>query len=87
MKAQFWIITNSLKKTQEVDSTHSASNDGDVSICDAEILDELTTSRGELKLRNLSFKEDRRTQQVYHGELVTISSIPESNNIPTERHN
>nr|GEY64378.1 boron transporter 4-like [Tanacetum cinerariifolium] len=32
---------------------------------DAEILDELTTSRGELKVRNLSFKEDKRTQQGY----------------------
>lgn len=28
-------------------------------MCDAEILDELTTSRGELKVRNVSFSEDR----------------------------
>nr|GEU43429.1 boron transporter 4-like [Tanacetum cinerariifolium] len=38
---------------------------GEVSICDAEILYELTTSRGELKVRNLSFNEDKRTQQGY----------------------
>lgn len=31
-------------------------------VCDAEILDELTTRRGELKHRNLSFKEDRHGQ-------------------------
>jgi hypothetical protein len=29
---------------------------------DAEILDEMTTNRGELKLRTLSFKEDRLHQ-------------------------
>ncbi|OVA00509.1 Bicarbonate transporter [Macleaya cordata] len=31
-------------------------------VCDAEILDELTTSRGELKLRTVSFKEERHLQ-------------------------
>lgn len=61
-----------MRKTQEMDSSHGGSNEGDVSICDAEILDELTTSRGELKLRNLSFKEDRRTQ-VTHTVLKTYS--------------
>lgn len=33
-----------------------------VQVCDAEILDELTTSRGEIKIRNLSFNEERRPQ-------------------------
>nr|GEW29435.1 boron transporter 4-like [Tanacetum cinerariifolium] len=33
-----------------------------VSICDAKILDELNTSRGAAKVRNLSFKEDKRAQ-------------------------
>ncbi|CAA7409915.1 unnamed protein product [Spirodela intermedia] len=33
--------------------------DGSPFACDAEILDELTTSRGEIKLRTISFKEDR----------------------------
>ncbi|KAI3786035.1 hypothetical protein L1987_45162 [Smallanthus sonchifolius] len=55
---------------REMDSGDSGSNEDDVSVCDAEILDELTTSRGELKVRNLSFKEDRRTQ-------VTDYSQPE----------
>ena len=31
-------------------------------ICDAEMLDELTTSRGELKVRTVSFSEDRAGQ-------------------------
>lgn len=31
-------------------------------MCDAEILDELTTSRGELKVRTVSFNEDRSSQ-------------------------
>lgn len=31
-------------------------------MCDAEILDELTTSRGEFKIRTISFNEDRRGQ-------------------------
>nr|XP_048328125.1 boron transporter 4-like isoform X2 [Ziziphus jujuba var. spinosa] len=47
-------------------------NEGDgVEMCDAEILDELTTSRGELKLRNVSFGEDRRGQ-IYQGEIVQM---------------
>ncbi|GKE72584.1 boron transporter 4, partial [Tanacetum coccineum] len=47
---------------REMDNSIRVNDEGDVSICDAEILDELTTSRGELKVRNLSFKEDKRTQ-------------------------
>lgn len=31
-------------------------------IVDAEILDELTTNRGELKVRNVSFSEERNRQ-------------------------
>ncbi|XP_076952026.1 boron transporter 4-like [Bidens hawaiensis] len=50
-----------------LEGTDDGSNDNDVSICDDEILDELTTSRGEFKVRNLSFKEDRRIQQIYNG--------------------
>ncbi|CAH1443413.1 unnamed protein product [Lactuca virosa] len=55
---------------RESDSGHGGSNEGDVAICDAEILDEMTTNRGELKVRNLSFREDRRTQQIYHGDYI-----------------
>ncbi|KAF3328511.1 boron transporter 4-like protein [Carex littledalei] len=36
--------------------------------CDSEILDELTTSRGELKVRNVSFHGDRLQLQVYPEE-------------------
>ncbi|KAL5575652.1 hypothetical protein UlMin_017351 [Ulmus minor] len=36
--------------------------EGGVEMCDAEILDELTTSRGEVKVRTVSFSEDRRGQ-------------------------
>ncbi|KAI7752057.1 hypothetical protein M8C21_009238 [Ambrosia artemisiifolia] len=61
---------------KDMDSGDSGSNEGDVSICDAEILDELTTSRGELKVRNLSFKEDKRTKQIYHADYI----------LPSERH-
>lgn len=35
-----------------------------VDVCDAEILDELTTSRGELKHRSVSFKEDKTLQDL-----------------------
>ncbi|XP_058074584.1 boron transporter 4-like [Magnolia sinica] len=36
--------------------------DGSVEVCDAEILDELTTSRGEIKLRSSSFNDERHSQ-------------------------
>jgi len=35
---------------------------GSMEMSDSEILDELTTSRGELKLRTLSFREERHGQ-------------------------
>ncbi|KAJ9559517.1 hypothetical protein OSB04_004677 [Centaurea solstitialis] len=37
-------------------------DEGEGTVCDAEILDEMTTSRGELKVRNHSFNEERPTQ-------------------------
>ncbi|KAK3212502.1 hypothetical protein Dsin_017208 [Dipteronia sinensis] len=37
---------------------HDGQDNGD-EFYDAEILDEMTTSRGELKLRTVSFNEDR----------------------------
>ncbi|RWW18802.1 hypothetical protein GW17_00017186 [Ensete ventricosum] len=45
--------------SQEGEASPSDSDDGRVEVCDAEILDELTTHRGELKHRNKSFNEDR----------------------------
>ncbi|KAI9397608.1 hypothetical protein POPTR_003G059700v4 [Populus trichocarpa] len=35
--------------------------EGEVEMCDAEIFDELTTSRGELKVRTVSFSEEKNT--------------------------
>ncbi|CAN4086769.1 unnamed protein product [Withania somnifera] len=40
--------------------------EGEIEICDAEILDELTTSRGEFKIRTVSFSEDKRPQIYFH---------------------
>ncbi|EEF44695.1 Boron transporter, putative [Ricinus communis] len=42
---------------------------GNEELFDAEMLDELTTSRGELKVRTLSFRKENRGQ-VYPGEIV-----------------
>ncbi|CAL9206117.1 unnamed protein product, partial [Musa hybrid cultivar] len=44
---------------KEGEASTSDSDDGRVEVCDAEILDELTTHRGELKHRNKSFNDDR----------------------------
>ncbi|KAK6914964.1 Bicarbonate transporter-like, transmembrane domain [Dillenia turbinata] len=38
---------------------------GEVEVCDAEILDELTTNRGELKVRAVSFREDSKQLQIF----------------------
>lgn len=38
-------------------------------MCDAEILDELTTSRGELKFRTVSFREENATQVCSNGAV------------------
>ncbi|XP_008792103.2 boron transporter 4-like isoform X1 [Phoenix dactylifera] len=45
----------------ECETSQPGSDDGNDEVCDAEILDELTTSRGEFKLR-CSFREDRNIQ-------------------------
>lgn len=51
---------------QEREAAHLGNGGGGgVEICDAEILDELTTSRGELKVRNVSFSEEKRVQVRY----------------------
>ncbi|KAK9266282.1 hypothetical protein L1049_001803 [Liquidambar formosana] len=54
---------------KEMETLHVGNEEGGVELCDAEILDELTTSRGELKLRSVSFSEDKRVQ-VHPGEIV-----------------
>ncbi|KAL9368641.1 hypothetical protein Peur_039840 [Populus x canadensis] len=43
--------------------------EGKVEMCDAEILDELTTSRGELKVRTVSFREENTTQVCSNGAV------------------
>lgn len=48
---------------QEREST--AEGNDDVEACDAELLDEMTTSRGELKLRTRSINDDRFPQARY----------------------
>nr|XP_009588835.1 probable boron transporter 7 [Nicotiana tomentosiformis] len=56
----------------ETEATLPGTEEGKIEICDAEILDELTTSRGELKFRTVSFSEDKRPQ-VYPAEDSTES--------------
>lgn len=51
----------------EREAQHLGNGDSGVEICDAEILDELTTSRGELKVRNFSFSEEK-CGQVHPGD-------------------
>lgn len=45
-----------------MEAPHNGTEEGEVDICGAEILDELTTSRGEFKVRSKSFTEDKRPQ-------------------------
>ncbi|KAE7997383.1 hypothetical protein FH972_002024 [Carpinus fangiana] len=52
----------------EREAPHLGNGEGGVEMCDAEILDELTTSRGELKVRNVSFTEDK-SGQVYPEDI------------------
>ncbi|RVX11022.1 Boron transporter 4 [Vitis vinifera] len=59
-------------KFKDLEPTHSGHKEGEVEICDAEILDELTTSRGELKLRSLSCPADW-ISQVRQETSVSIS--------------
>ncbi|KAF6167285.1 hypothetical protein GIB67_043146 [Kingdonia uniflora] len=47
---------------KEREMATSGSDDSGPEFCDAEILDELTTSRGVFKLRSTSFKDDKRFQ-------------------------
>ncbi|XP_031282274.1 boron transporter 4-like [Pistacia vera] len=49
---------------REMERSHPGTEEGEVELCDAEILDELTTSRGELKIRNLSFNENKQSQEL-----------------------
>lgn len=55
----FYIPSEHVEWWQDLESTQSGEKEGEVEICDAEILDEFTTSRGELKLISLIFTEDQ----------------------------
>lgn len=46
---------------QEREAHVLGNEEGEVEMCDAEIFDELTTSRGELKVRTVSFSEEKNT--------------------------
>ncbi|XP_068651548.1 boron transporter 4-like [Aristolochia californica] len=52
------------------DPSSEIGDDADTNLDDAELLDELTTRRGELKLRTKSFSEDRRYQARRYSYLV-----------------
>lgn len=47
---------------QDREALHLGNESEEMEICDAEILDELTTSRGELKVRTTYSGEDKRIQ-------------------------
>ncbi|XP_034696626.1 boron transporter 4-like [Vitis riparia] len=51
--------------SKEVESTHSGKAEDGMDLSDGEILDELTTSRGEVKRRTLSFGEEKHAQERY----------------------
>ncbi|KAL0429809.1 UNVERIFIED_CONTAM: Boron transporter 4 [Sesamum radiatum] len=62
-------------RVQEQEGPYLGIREGEVEISDAEILDELTTNRGELKVRAMSFSEDRRPQGLQvHPERNILSN-------------
>ncbi|GLT71691.1 hypothetical protein SLA2020_436900 [Shorea laevis] len=56
---------------REREKSSPGSDDNEIELCNAELLDELTTSRGELKIRSVSFDEDRKSQ-VHPRDMVPI---------------
>ncbi|KAF2323276.1 hypothetical protein GH714_034427 [Hevea brasiliensis] len=54
---------------KEKEAAGLGNEEGEVEVCDAEMLDELTTNRGEFKVRTVSFHEDNRGQ-VYPEAIV-----------------
>lgn len=47
---------------QDREALHPGNVNGEVEVCDAEILDELTTSRGEFKVRTVSSSDEKLIQ-------------------------
>ncbi|MCD7450818.1 hypothetical protein HAX54_008561 [Datura stramonium] len=54
--------------SRETEATLPRTED-EIEICDAEILDELTTSRGEFKVRTRTFSEDKCPQVILDNEI------------------
>ena len=50
---------------QDAESTYFGNTEVGMDLSDGEILDELTTSRGEVKRRTLSFGEEKHLQERY----------------------
>ncbi|EHA8589710.1 Bicarbonate transporter, eukaryotic [Cocos nucifera] len=65
-----WELDAAEYEVLEGEYSSSEGADSDHELCDAEILDELTTSRGELKIRTKSFS-DEKFLQVYPEEKST----------------
>ncbi|CAD5170014.1 unnamed protein product [Musa acuminata subsp. malaccensis] len=59
----------------EGEASQSNSDDNEADMCDAEILDDLTTSRGELKHRTKSFNDDRFHQVGISSSMPNGSSF------------
>lgn len=57
---------------QEMEAPEDGREESDDEFYDAEILDELTTHRGELKLRTVGFKEDRyyQVRKIFHLHIL-----------------
>ena len=70
---------------QEREVAHLVNEEDGVEVCDAEILDELTTSRGEFKVRTVSFSEDRRGQVNYLSFFTSFSNTTQ-NDSSNESH-
>lgn len=73
LSRSFWflhLICECMIYEQDREPNQSGDKDREVEMCDAEIFDELTTSRGELKLRSVSFGDNILAQaRVLHDLL------------------
>ncbi|PKH47747.1 hypothetical protein CRG98_050451, partial [Punica granatum] len=63
-------LSLSLSRREKEAPESGGGMEGRIQVCDAETLDELTTSRGELKVRTSSFGDHRSDQQVRPEEII-----------------
>ncbi|KAJ4830514.1 Boron transporter 4 [Turnera subulata] len=56
---------HSLSMSRERETPRHGNGEDTIDMCDAELLDELTTNRGEIKIRTTSFREDRAEDKHY----------------------